>query len=93
MNDGKPAGCSGGLFLSFACADKMVKPRAGMAHLLVHFGRSQLSRARRGTILISPADQHYIKQLFAQYGITEEPAFDSYVEEYDWLARAFPAKH
>ena len=89
---GSPPDVPAGFFVFCLCGQNG-KPQAGMAHLLVHFGRSQLSRARRGTILISPADQRYIKQLFAQYGIAEEPAFDSYVEEYDWLARAFPAKH
>ena len=67
------------------------KAEAIHSHLLHHFGRSQLSRARRGTILISPADQAYIKQLFSQYDIADEPAFDSYVYEYNWLASVFPA--
>ena len=62
-------------------------------HLHHYYGHAQYYRARRGTVLITPADQAYIKRLFSQYDIAEEPVFDSYVDEYNWLAETFPAKH
>ena len=58
-----------------------------------HYGRTQYFRARRGIILISPADQNYIQRVFRHFGVDEEPVFDSYVDEYNWCAEAFPAKH
>ena len=33
---------------------------------------------------LSPEQQEYIRRIFRQKGITEEPAFDSYTEEYKW---------
>lgn len=33
---------------------------------------------------LSPAEQAEIAGLYAQVGITETSAFDSYTEEYDW---------
>ncbi|WP_321333413.1 DUF6078 family protein [uncultured Bacteroides sp.] len=52
--------------------------------LLAHFGKNLYYRFYRKERYIKPEDQAFIQQLFRQKGITEEPLFDSYSEEYSW---------
>jgi hypothetical protein len=34
--------------------------------------------------LITPEQQDFIRKVFLEEGIEEEPVFDEYVEQYDW---------
>lgn len=52
--------------------------------MISHFNKALYYRFFRKEYSLSPRDQLYIRQLFKQRGITEEPAFDFYTEEYDW---------
>lgn len=52
--------------------------------LYSHFGRNMYYRIRNKERLIRPEEQEFIRQLFLKNGINEEPAFDEYVELYDW---------
>lgn len=52
--------------------------------LIGHFGKTLYYRFYREERFLSPADQNYIRQLFHRKGITEEPVFDSYTDEYNW---------
>ena len=52
--------------------------------MLSHFGRGMYYRFYRKEKYLSPEQQEYIRRIFRQKGITEEPAFDSYTEEYEW---------
>lgn len=52
--------------------------------LIGHFGKTLYYRFYREERFLSPADQNYIRQLFRRKGITEEPVFDSYTDEYNW---------
>lgn len=49
-----------------------------------HFERSTYFRIRSGERLIKPSEQEYIRQVFRKKGIMEEPAYDEYIDEYDW---------
>jgi hypothetical protein len=48
------------------------------------FGMAMYYRMRKGTRLITPAEQETIYKLLEQQGITERPAFDAYTEDYLW---------
>ena len=52
--------------------------------LIGHFGKTLYYRFYREERFLSPAEQNYIRQLFRRKGITEEPVFDSYTDEYNW---------
>ncbi|WP_071144854.1 DUF6078 family protein [Bacteroides ihuae] len=52
--------------------------------MLAHFGKNLYYRFYRKERHINPSEQAFIHQLLLQKGITEEPRFDSYTEEYDW---------
>lgn len=52
--------------------------------MLSHFGRGMYYRFHRKEKGIAPEQQEYIRRIFRQKGIMEEPAFDSYTEEYKW---------
>lgn len=52
--------------------------------LIGHFGKTLYYRFYREERFLSPADQNYIRQLFRRKGISEEPVFDSYTDEYNW---------
>lgn len=52
--------------------------------MLERFQRNMYYRFSRKEHLISPTDQKYIRQLFLSRGITSEPVFDEYVEQYGW---------
>lgn len=52
--------------------------------MLGHFGRNKYYRFYRKELFLTPEDQEYIRHLFQQQGVVEEPAFESYSEEYQW---------
>lgn len=52
--------------------------------MLSHFSRNLYYRFYRKERYLAPEQQEYIRQIFRQHGITEEPAFDFYTEEYKW---------
>lgn len=52
--------------------------------LITHFGRGKYYRFFRKESGLFPEDQEYICKSFQQYGIQENPAFDSYSDEYRW---------
>ncbi|MDH6306389.1 hypothetical protein M2459_000376 [Parabacteroides sp. PF5-5] len=49
-----------------------------------HFERSMYYRIRNKVRLITPKEQAFIRQVFLNEGIQEEPVFDEYVDQYDW---------
>lgn len=53
------------------------------SQMLGYFGRGMYYRFYRKEKYLSPEQQEYIRRIFRQKGITEEPAFDSYTEEYN----------
>lgn len=52
--------------------------------MIAHFNRTTYYRFWRKERLIHPKEQEYIRQLFHNQGITDDPAFDAYEERYDW---------
>lgn len=54
------------------------------AHLLRYFGRSLYYRFYRKEYSINPEQQDFIRRLFRQKGVTKEPEFEYYTEEYKW---------
>ena len=52
--------------------------------MLGYFGRGKYYRFYRKECFLTPENQNYIRQLFLQKGITKEPAFESYSNEYRW---------
>ena len=52
--------------------------------IIATFGMAMYYRMRKGTRLITPAEQETIYNLLEQQGITERPAFDAYTEDYLW---------
>ncbi len=54
------------------------------SELYSSFGKNTYYRIRKKERLIRPDEQNYIRQLFVRKGISEEPVFDKYVEQYEW---------
>ena len=52
--------------------------------IIAAFGMAMYYRMRKGTRLITPAEQETIYNLLEQQGITERPAFDACTEDYLW---------
>ena len=52
--------------------------------LIATFGMAMYYRMRKGTRLITPAEQETIYNLLEQQGITERPPFDAYTEDFLW---------
>jgi hypothetical protein len=52
--------------------------------IINHLGRSQYYRCFRKERPFSPQDQQTIRLLFRQRGISEEPLFDYYTNEFNW---------
>lgn len=52
--------------------------------LISHFTKALYYRFYRKEYAIIPRDQLYFRKLFKQRGITEDPAFEYYTEEYEW---------
>lgn len=50
--------------------------------LICHFGKTNYYRHYRQERALLPQDQKYIQQLFQSYGITTEPVFERYSDEY-----------
>lgn len=53
-------------------------------HLIRHFGRALYYRIYRKERFLDPEQQDYIRRLFLQKGVTQEPAYEYYTEEYKW---------
>lgn len=85
---------------SYFQPDRLLRFALGITHLLDklphtealrlkqeiynHFQRNMYYRIYNKERLIHPKEQEYIRQLFLRNGIKEEPAFDEYVDKYDW---------
>ena len=52
--------------------------------IINHLGSSQYYRCFRKERPFSPQDQQTIRLLFRQRGISEEPSFDYYTNEFNW---------
>ena len=52
--------------------------------LVRHYGKTGYYRFYRGERGLMPKDQAYIRQLFRNKGIKEEPTYQRYTEEYIW---------
>ena len=52
--------------------------------LVGHYGKTGYYRFYRGERGLMPKDQAYIRQLFRNKGIKEEPTYQRYTEEYIW---------
>ncbi len=52
--------------------------------IIEHFGRTAYYRFYRHENGIMPEDQLYIRQMFKEYGITQEPEFDFYKDQYKY---------
>lgn len=52
--------------------------------LIWHFGKSGYYRFYREERYLTPKEQNFIKQAFRNKGITTEPTFERYTEEYIW---------
>ena len=53
-------------------------------NLIRQFTRSGYYRLRNGSRPITPDVEQYIRQLLKAHGITQEPRFDGYIEDYVW---------
>lgn len=54
------------------------------SQLVAHFGKSAYYRYYRGERFLSSDEQAYIRRLFQQKGVTQEPIYDHYTDEYNW---------
>lgn len=54
------------------------------AQIIGHFGRTHYYRLYRKEYGLLPDEQDFIRRLFRNKGITDEPAFESYTDEYVW---------
>ncbi|KAB5347628.1 DUF6078 family protein [Bacteroides salyersiae] len=52
--------------------------------LIGHFGKTKYYRFYREERYLTPKEQAYIRQVFRNKGITEEPPFTRYTDEYMW---------
>lgn len=50
------------------------------------FKRNMYYRIKNKERSIKPSEQESIRQILLSRGITEEPVFDEYIEQYDWDA-------
>lgn len=53
-------------------------------YLVGHYGKTGYYRFYRGERGLMSKDQAYIRQLFRNKGIKEEPTYQRYTEEYIW---------
>ncbi len=56
--------------------------------LVGHYGKTGYYRFYRGERGLMPKDQAYIRQLFRNKGIKEEPTYQRYTEEYSLLSNS-----
>ncbi|WP_294630152.1 DUF6078 family protein [uncultured Bacteroides sp.] len=54
------------------------------AQMIRRYGKTGYYRLYRGERGLMPKDQEYIRQLFRNKGIKDEPVYQSYTEEYIW---------
>ncbi|ADV45068.1 DUF6078 family protein [Bacteroides helcogenes] len=52
--------------------------------LIYHFTKTHYYRLQRKERYLRPEEQEYIRQLFRRYGVTDEPTYEYYTEEYNW---------
>ena len=57
-----------------------------MTTLVLHFGRNQYYKHRRGAILISPEEQEVIRRVLEKVGADQKMDFDNYEEQINWNA-------
>ncbi len=57
-----------------------------MTTLVLHFGRNQYYKRRRGAILISPEEQEVIRLMLEKVGADPKMDFDKYEEYINWTA-------
>ena len=57
-----------------------------MTTLVLHFGRNQYYKRRRGAILISPEEQEVIRRVLEKVGADQKMDFDNYEEQINWNA-------
>ncbi len=55
-----------------------------MTTLILHFGRNQYFKRRRGDILLSPEDQEAVRTVLRRVGADPSMDFDGYVEDLQW---------
>lgn len=53
------------------------------SQIMRHMGRTNFYRCKRQERLVKPKEQAYIKKLFLNQGIQDEPKFDEYLDYYD----------
>lgn len=52
--------------------------------LILHFGKTRFFRLQRKESCLTPAEQDYIRRVFLRHGVTSEPVYEFYTEEYQW---------
>lgn len=57
-----------------------------MTTLILHFGRNQYFKRRRGDILIPPEEQEVIRLMLEKVGADSKMDFDKYEEHINWSA-------
>ena len=57
-----------------------------MTTLILHFGRNQYFKRRRGDILIPPEEQEVIRLMLEKVGADSKMDFDTYEEHINWSA-------
>ena len=57
-----------------------------MTTLILHFGRNQYFKRRRGDILLPPEEQEVIRLMLEKVGADSKMAFDKYEEHINWSA-------
>lgn len=54
------------------------------SQLVGYFGKTLYYRFYREERYLTPEDQAYVRQVFRRKGITKEPRYNSYSDEYNW---------
>lgn len=52
--------------------------------MLAHFGKTYFYRLKRKERCFTPEDQMFVKRIFQNVGIEEQPKYDAYIERFDW---------
>ena len=55
-----------------------------MTTLILHFGRNQYYKRRRGDILLPPEEQEVIRLMLEMVGADSKMDFDKYEEHINW---------
>lgn len=58
--------------------------RALKSQIISYFGKTHYYRIYRKEYGLTPNQQEFIRRVFRHKGISEEPAFESYTEVYQW---------